>query len=138
MVMTRTRLFSSFVIAGVLAASVSGTAFAGDYHHDRGGNGAALAVGILGAVVIGSLIANSQPAYAAPQPQPYYQPQPYPVYEAQPQAYYPPAPVQQTYYAPPQQYYAPQPVVVVGSRYRERHERREYRERGRDGYYYSR
>lgn len=131
--MTGNRLFSSFVIAGVLAASVCSTAFAGDYRHDRGGNGAALAVGILGAVVIGSLIANSQPAYAAPQR--YYQPQPYPVYEVPPQTYYPPAPVQQTYYAPPQQYYAPPPVVVMRSRYRDRPEYREYRERERYGYY---
>lgn len=134
--MTRNKMISSLVIAGVLAASVSTSALAGDRGHN--GNGAAIAAGILGAVVIGSLIANSQPTYAAPQP--YYQPQPQPVYQAPPEAYYPPPvyqappqayyrpqPVQRVYYAQPQPYYAPQPVVVVNGRYRPR-----------GGYYYSR
>jgi uncharacterized membrane protein HdeD (DUF308 family) len=54
-------------IVGVLAASVSTAALADDHrNHDRG-TGAALAAGILGAVASGSLIANSQPVYAAPQ-----------------------------------------------------------------------
>lgn len=114
--------------AGVLAASVSNPALAGGR-----GNGAAIAAGILGAVVVGSLLANSQPAYAAPQPQPYYPPQAYPSYEVAP-AYYPPAPVQQIYYAPPQPYYAP-PAIVIEGRYRDRHDYRGYRQHDRDGYY---
>ncbi|WP_081801482.1 hypothetical protein [Herminiimonas sp. CN] len=134
--MTRNKIISSLVIIGVLAASVSSAALADDHrNHDRG-NGAAIVAGVLGAVVIGSLIANSQPAYAAPQP--YYQPQPY--YEVPAQTYYPPPSVQQVYYKPPQQYYVPQPVTVIDGRYRDRHEYRAYRHHDRDGYdgYYSR
>lgn len=116
--MTRTKTIASLLIAGVLAASVSTSALAGDRghrgHRNGGGNGAAIAAGILGAVVVGSLIANSQPVYAAPQP--YYAPPPQPVYQPAPQVYYP-APVQQTYYVPAQPYYAP-PAVVVSGRYR--------------------
>lgn len=133
--MTRNKLISSLVIAGVLAASVSTAAFADD-HRGRNNNGTAtaIAVGVLGAVVIGSLLANSQPAYAAPQP--YYPPQPAPVYQAAP-AYYqpPPPPVQQTYYAQPQPYYAPQPVTVIEERYGARHEYRDYRRNAPYGYY---
>lgn len=119
--MVSKKIISSLVIAGVLAASVSTAAVAGDHR----GNGAAIAAGILGAVVIGSLIANSQPTYAAPQP--YYQPQP--------QTYYPPQPVQQVYYEPPQQYYGPPPVAYIDGRYSERHDYRRYQHRDRDGYY---
>lgn len=75
--MACSKLIFPLVIAGVLAASVSTAAFA-DNHRDRNnGTAAAIAVGVLGAVVIGSLLANSQPAYVAPQPsQLYYPPQP--------------------------------------------------------------
>ncbi|OGB20607.1 MAG: hypothetical protein A3I66_22845 [Burkholderiales bacterium RIFCSPLOWO2_02_FULL_57_36] len=118
------RTFSSLVIVGVLAASVSTAAFAGDRHHHNRGNGAAIAAGILGAVVIGSLIANSQPAHAAPQP----------YYEAQPQAYYPPQPVQQVYYGSQPQYYEALPAVYVRGGYRERHEYRRYRHHDRHEY----
>jgi hypothetical protein len=125
LVMASKKIISSLLIAGVLAASVSTAALADD-HRGRGrGNGAAIAAGILGAVVIGSLIANSQPSYAAPQPyyQPQPQPQPYTYYEPQPQPYYPP---QQVYYTPPPQYYAPAPVTYIGGGYRDRHDYRRY------------
>jgi hypothetical protein len=114
--MTRNKTVASLLIVGVLAASVSTSALAGDrgHRHGGGGNGAAIAAGILGAVVVGSLIANSQPVYAAPQP--YYAPPPQPVYQPAPQVYYP-APVQQSYYVPAQPYYAPQPVTVIRGRY---------------------
>jgi hypothetical protein len=127
LVMASKKIISSLVIAGVLAASVSTAALADD-HRGRGhGNGAAIAAGILGAVVIGSLIANSQPSYAAPQPYYQPQPQPYTYYEPQPQPYYPPP---QVYYEPPQQYYAPAPVTYVREGYRDRHEyRRHHRDR---------
>lgn len=129
--MAGNKIISSLVIAGVLAASVSTTALADD-HRNRG-NGAAIAAGILGAVVIGSLIANSQPTYAAPQP--YYQPQPYTYYEVQPQPYYPPQPVPQVYYEPPQQYYGARPAAYIGGGNRERNEYRRDHHRDRDGYY---
>lgn len=125
--MKRNKSISSLVIVGVLAASVSTAALAGD-HRDRG-NGAAIVAGVLGAVVIGSLLANSQPAYVAPQP--YYQPQPYQSYAVPAPTYYSPGPVRQTYYEPSQQYYESQPVA----RYSDRYERRQYRHRDRDGYY---
>lgn len=119
--MTRNKLISSLMIAGLLAASVSTAAFADDHRGRSNGNGtaAAIAVGVLGAVVIGSLLANSQPAYPAPQPaQIYYPPQPVPVYQEAPVYYQPPPPpVRQTYYAPPQPYYAPQPITVIEGRY---------------------
>jgi len=124
--MASNRIIISLVIAGALASSASTAAFAGDHRNHFSGNGTAIAVGIIGAVVVGSLLANAQPA-----PQPYYQPQPQP----QPQAYYyPPQPVQQVYYEAPQQYYQPQPVAYVGRGYRERHEYRRYHHRP-DGYY---
>jgi hypothetical protein len=138
--MASKKIISSLVIAGVLAASVSTAALADDHRNHGGGNGVAIAAGILGAVVIGSLIANSQPANAAPQPYYQPQPQPYPYYEAQPQTYYPPQPVysqpgQRVYYEQPQQYYGQQSVTVIGGGYRDRHEYRGYQHRARDGYY---
>lgn len=121
--MASNKIVSALLIVGVLASSVSTAALADDHrNHDRG-NGVALAAGILGAVVIGSLIANSQPVYSAPQPQ-YYQPEPY----------YQPEKPQQVYYQPEPQYYGPQPVAYVDGGYRERHEyRRHYRDQ--DEYY---
>jgi hypothetical protein len=117
--MATTRLISSLALAGVLAASVSTAAVADDHRGHRGssGNSDAIALGILGVVVLGSLIANSQ--QSAPPPQPVYvAPQP------QPQPYYAPQPVQQVYYG------APQPQVVYvdqyGRPYHRRHDHRYY------------
>src|SRR3569623_3058532 len=136
--MASKKFLSSLVSVGCLAAWVSPAAGADDHRNHGGGNGAAIAAGILGAAVIGSLIANSQPANAAPQP--------YPYYEAQPQAYYSPPPVQQVYsqpvapvyYEQSPQYYAQQSVTVIDRGYRDRHEYRGYPYRDRDRYYYSR
>jgi len=122
------KLISSLVIAGVLATTLSSAALAGDHRSNNGGNGAAIAAGILGAVVIGSIIANSQPSYASA-------PQPYPVYQAPPQVYYPPAPVRRTYYVAPRPYYAPQRATVIQGRYGNRHEHRDSRRGDRYGYY---
>ncbi|WP_432240731.1 hypothetical protein [Herbaspirillum robiniae] len=101
---------ASVLIASTLLASaavVSAPAMA----HGRGGNdGVAIAAGIIGAVAIGSLIAN---ANSAPPQQVYYQ-APQPVYYEQPR-----------YYAPP-----PRPV-----RYVERTEVYRYDDRP---YYYGR
>jgi hypothetical protein len=122
--MASKKIVSALLIVGVLAASASTAALADDHrNHDRG-NGVAVAAGILGAVVIGSLIANSQPVYAAPQQ--YYQPEPY----YQPEQ-------QQVYYQPQAQYYGPQAVAYVDGGYRERHEYRRYHRyhRDHDGYY---
>ncbi len=114
---------SVLLIAGVLASSVSTAAFA-EGHRGGGGDGVAIAAGILGAVVVGSLIANSvqQPVYQ--QPQPYYAPPPQAYYQEQPQP---------VYYQEAPRYYQPQRVAYV----REYRERRDYRERDgyRDGYY---
>ena len=114
---------ASVLIATTLLASaavVSTPAMA----HDRGGNGVAIAAGIIGAVAIGSLIANSQPApvYQAPLQQVYYE-APQPVY------YQPP---QQVVYEQPR-YYAPPPPRPV--RYVERTEVRTYRYDDRPDYY---
>jgi hypothetical protein len=109
---------ASVLIATTLLASaavVSAPAMA----HGRGGNdGVAIVAGIIGAVAIGSLIANAnsapvQPVYQAP-PQPVYYPAPQPVYYQQP-----------AYYAPP-----PRPV-----RYVERTEVRTYRYADRPYHY---
>ncbi len=107
------------------AASVSTAAVADDHRNrHRGysngnghGNGAAIVAGILGAVVIGSLIANSQPAYAAPQQ----------YYEPQPQRYHEPQRVQR--------YYGSAPVTYSNGGYADRYEQRRYRHRDYDGYY---
>jgi hypothetical protein len=124
LIMRGYKIISPLVVVGVLAASVSTAAFADDYHNRGHGNGAVIAAGILGAVIVGSLIANSQPSYA---PAPVYvqpEPQPYPYYEAPPQAYYPPQPVyyqpQPVYYQPQPQYYGPQPGVYIEGGYRYR------------------
>ncbi len=110
--MRANKLITPLLIAGVLAASVSTTVYADDHRGRGNGNGAIIAAGIIGAVVIGSLLANSQP-----QPQPVYAP-PQPYYEPQPQPYYPP---QQVYYQQQPQYYAP-PAVYIESGY-DRHYR---------------
>jgi hypothetical protein len=121
--MATKKVVSSLVILGVLAASVSTAALADDHRsHDRG-NGALIAAGIITAVVIGTMIANSN---SEPAPQAYVQ-QPPPNY-GPPQAYYPPQPVQQGYYG------APQPVYVEGGYY-ERPEYRRHPRYYRDGYY---
>ncbi|MDX9667745.1 hypothetical protein QMK50_22555 [Pseudomonas sp. P5_152] len=100
------------LLIGAFAVAGQAQAHGGGYY----GWGAPAAVGaVVGAVVAGSVIANSQrpvyvqqPVYLQPQPvyiqQPppvYYQPPP--VYVQQP-VYYRPAPV---YYGPPHGYYGP-------------------------------
>jgi hypothetical protein len=93
---------SVLLMAGVLAASASPAAFA----RGGGGNGLAVAAGILGAVAVGTVIANSaQPVYDAPPPR-YYAPPPQPVYYAPPQYYQaPPQPVYVNAYPPDAYYY---------------------------------
>jgi hypothetical protein len=78
-------------------------------HGDHGNNGAAIVAGVLGALVIGSVIANaaSAPSYAPPQ---VYVPPAAPAYYAAPTAYPQPP---QAYY-PPQTYVPAQPVAVQG------------------------
>lgn len=126
--MASIKIISTLALAGALAASASTAAIAGD--HSRHHQGAAIAAGILGAVVIGSLIANAHPAQAAPPS--YYPPQPY--YEEQPQAYYPQypqAPVQQVYYGSAPQYQARQPgfgIHISSGRSDDRHADRGYRQ----------
>src|SRR5947209_8182167 len=109
-----TPMFKKVVtIASVTALLATATvpAFAHDRgyrggHHGGGGNGAAVALGVLGAFAVGAAILSAThpapppvayapapayyppPAYYAPQPQAYYGPQAY--YAPQPQAYYPP------------------------------------------------
>lgn len=126
-------LVSTIVLAGVLAASMSTSAFAerGRHRgHHGGNNGVAIAAGVLGALAIGSIIANANaaPVYSAPPT--YYQPQPQPqtYYEA-PRQYYQPAPQPQVYYQPAPVYYQPQPAAVYfegGNGWRGRHHRQYY------------
>ncbi|KAF1040257.1 MAG: hypothetical protein GAK35_03563 [Herbaspirillum frisingense] len=119
---------ASVLIATTLLASaavVSTPAMA----HGRGNDGVAIAAGIIGAVAIGSLIANANSVPA----QPVYQAPPQPVYYQAPQQVYYQAP-QQVYYEQPR-YYAPPPRPV---RYVERTEVRTYRYDDRPSYYYER
>ena len=120
------KILPAVLVATVLAASVSTSAMA----HDRGGNnGLAIAAGIIGAVAVGSIIANAAaPSYAAPQVQ--YQPQYQPVYQPQYQPVYQAVP-QPVYYQPAPVYVRPAPVYVQRG-YRERPVYRGYY---RDGYY---
>jgi hypothetical protein len=117
-------LISTIVLAGVLATSMSTSAFAdGGRRGHGGGNGVAIAAGVLGALAIGSIIANANagPVYSAPT---YYQ-QPAQTYYEAPQQYYQPAPQPQAYYQPAPVYYQPQPaaVYVEGGGWRGRHHR---------------
>lgn len=120
-------LISTIALAGVLATSLSTSAYAdGGRHRGGGNNGVAIAAGVLGALAIGSIIANANaaPVYA-PAPT-YYQPQPQTYYEA-PQQYYQPAPQPQVYYQPAPVYYQPQPAAVyVEGGWRGRHHRPYY------------
>ena len=133
-------LISTIAAAGLLAASLSSPALAdGGRYHGNGGhgnhgghggnNGAAVVAGVLGALVVGSIIANaSAPSYAPPQA--YYQPPPTPTYYEAPRTYYQPAPPQ-VYYQPAPVYQAQPAAVVVESGYarpywRERHHRHYY------------
>ncbi|SMP74633.1 hypothetical protein [Noviherbaspirillum suwonense] len=109
-------LISTIALAGVLATSLSTSAYAdgGRHRGGHGGNGVAIAAGVLGALAIGSVIANAAaaPVYSAP---PAYYPPPPPArtyYEAPPQ-YYQPAPQPQAYYQPAPVYYQPQPAAVI-------------------------
>jgi hypothetical protein len=120
-------LISTIVLAGVLATSMSTSAFADGGRRGHGGNnGVAIAAGVLGALAIGSIIANANagPVYAAPT---YYQ-QPAQTYYEAPQQYYQPAPQPQAYYQPAPVYYQPQPaaVYVEGGGWRGRHHRQYY------------
>ena len=136
-------LISSIAAAGVLAASLSVPAHAdGGRHHGGhrghgghgGGNGAAVVAGVLGALVVGSIIANATAAPSYAPPQTYYPPQPQgqSYYEA-PRQYYQPPPAQVYYQpAPPPVYYQRSPAaIVIESGYgrphwRERHHREYY------------
>jgi hypothetical protein len=68
------------------------------------GNGAGIALGIIGGIFAGAAIASSQPGYAAA-PAYYYQPPPT-YYAPQPSYYYAPP---EAYYSPPPAYYQPAP-----------------------------
>jgi hypothetical protein len=116
------KIIPALLVTAVLAASVSTSASARDH---GGNNGLAIAAGVIGAVAIGSMIANANagPSYA---PQPVYQQAPQPVYYQQ-------AP-QQVYYQPEPVYVRPAPVYVERE-YRERPVYREYRREYRDVYY---
>ncbi|MDY7577466.1 hypothetical protein RGU70_03920 [Herbaspirillum sp. RTI4] len=110
--MSNYKIVSALLIAGVLASSVSTAAYADGRGHG-GGNGVALVAGILGAVAVGSIIANSGPVYQeAPR---YYPPQR--VYQ-EPQPVYYQAP-QQVYYQQPGYYQ--RPVVYVEPEHRRHH-----------------
>ncbi|MBM3546877.1 MAG: hypothetical protein FJX54_07985 [Alphaproteobacteria bacterium] len=68
-----TRLVSRLCAGGLAAALLIGSVSAAHaqhrHRHHHGGNAAgAAAVGLLGGLVIGGIIANSQPAYAGPAP----------------------------------------------------------------------
>ena len=132
-------LISTIAAAGLLAASLSSPALAdGGRYHGNGGhgshgghggnNGAAVVAGVLGALVVGSIIANaSAPSYAPPT---YYQPPPAPTYYEAPRTYYQPA-LPQVYYQPAPVYQAQPAAVVVESGYarpywREHHHRHYY------------
>jgi len=80
---------AALLIVGVMASSVSTSAFA------RGGDGFGIVAGVLGAVAVGSIIANSAPRpvyYDAPPPQQDYYGRPHPVYYQPPPRYYQPPP----------------------------------------------
>jgi hypothetical protein len=127
-------LISTIALTGMLAASLSTSAHAdggwrgghgghGGHHGGRGGNnGAAVVAGVLGALVVGSIIANaaSAPSYAPPQA---YYPPAAPAYYEAPRPYYQPA---------PQAYYPAQPAAVVVD---DGYGRRYYREPRQQGYY---
>lgn len=134
-------LISTIAAAGVLAASLSSPALAdGGRHHGNGGhrghgghggnNGAAVVAGVLGALVVGSLIANATAAPSYAPPQTYYQP-PAPTYYEAPRTYYQPAPPPQVYYQPAPVYQAQPARVVIESGY----ERPYWRERYQRQYY---
>jgi hypothetical protein len=136
-------LISTIAASALLAASLSGAAHAdGGRYHGNGGyrghgghggnNGAAVVAGVLGALVVGSIIANanSAPSYAPPQT--YYQPPPAPTYYEAPRTYYQPSPPPQVYYQQAPVYQAQPATVVIQSGY----ERPYWRERQRYQYGY--
>lgn len=105
-------LISTIALAGVLATSLSTSAYAdGGRHRGHGGNGVAIAAGVIGALALGSVIASASaaPVYSAP---PAYYPPAQTYYEA-PVQYYQPAPRPQVYYQPAPVYYQPQPAAVI-------------------------
>jgi hypothetical protein len=131
-IMRSKTLISTIALAGILATSMSCSAYAdGGRHGGHGGNnGIAIAAGVLGALAIGSIIANANAAPAYPAPQPYYQPPAQTYYEA-PQQYYQPAPPPQVVYQPAPVYYPAQPAAVYIEGGYGRHHWREHR----PGYY---
>lgn len=139
-------LISTIAAAGLLAASLSSPALAdGGRHHGNGGghrghgghsghggnNGAAVVAGVLGALVVGSIIANATAAPSYAPPRTYYQPPPAPTYYEAPRTYYQPAPPPQVYYQPAPVYQAQPARVVIESGY----ERPSWRERYQRHYY---
>ena len=94
------------IVLATVSLTSPGTAYAGH------GNGAAVALGVLGGALAGVAIASGAPGYYAAPPA-YYSPYAPQVYAAPPAYYYaaPPA----YYYAPPSPYYAPTPYY--GSQY---------------------
>lgn len=139
-------LISTIAAAGLLAASLSSPALAdGGRHHGNGGghrghgghsghggnNGAAVVAGVLGALVVGSIIANATAAPSYAPPRTYYQPPPAPTYYEAPRTYYQPAPPPQVYYQPAPVYQAQPARVVIESGY----ERPYWRERYQRHYY---
>jgi hypothetical protein len=82
------------VAVALTAAATPNIAYA------RHGGGAGIALGIIGTMLAGAVIASSQPAYAAP-PAYYYQPQGYdaaPGYYGPAAGYYQPSPYGYGYY----------------------------------------
>jgi hypothetical protein len=141
----RSKTLISTIAAGLLAASLSSPALAdGGRYHGNGGyrghgghgghggnNGAAVVAGVLGALVVGSIIANANAAPSYAPPQTYYQPPPAPTYYEAPRTYYQPAPPPQGYYQPAPVYQAQPATVVIESGY----ERPYWRERYQRHYY---
>jgi hypothetical protein len=96
-------LATSFIkrTGAVTAIAIALTAAAApNIAYARHGGGAGIALGIIGTMLAGAVIASSQPAYAAP-PAYYYQPQGYdaaPGYYGPAAGYYQPSPYGYGYY----------------------------------------
>lgn len=99
-----TRNFLTRAGAAAAVAALLVTTVAPNAAYAKHGNGAGIALGILGGVLAGAAIASSQLGYAA---------SPYSYYYQQPQVYYsPPA-----YYEPPAAYYYQQPSYYQAAPY---------------------
>jgi hypothetical protein len=88
-------MVTSFIrgAAVVAIAATLGATAVPNAAYAKHGNGAGIALGIIGGMLAGAAIASAQSGYAAPPG--YY-------YQEQPQVYYSPPP----YYAPPSAYYS--------------------------------